>query len=186
MVALLDPYCYYLGVLDVDAPVPFYANHQRQRAARYLDGAEIFAGTRPITRGFQREGFMCVGLDRLFTADHDIMTTAGLRTIILTILAVKAFGLCWFSPPCGPWLWLTSYTYGRSEENVMGNLAYPGTVTANIINWRVSQLLLLCAALGVRFVVEQPTASRLFKTRFMIEVGLYVTVVRNAVELMTW
>ena len=171
---------------DVDAPVPFYLNHRDRVHDRFLDGAEIFAGTRPVTRGFQREDMMCVGLDSLFSADHDITTVSGFRLTIMTILAVKVCGLAWLSPPCGPWLWLTSFTYGRSEANVLGNLRYGGTVTANAINWRVSQLLLLCASIGVRFVVEQPTASRFFKTRFMRDVGLCVNVMRRSVELMTW
>ncbi|CAK0832315.1 unnamed protein product [Prorocentrum cordatum] len=139
---------------------------------RNFDFVDICAGSARITRWCTWAGLQGCALDRLYGRHMDINADAGMALAILAILRVREHGLVFIAAQCSSWVWVSRSSTGRSKANVMGNAAAPSVIESNILNCRCAVLCLLCAAIGVYWVIEQPGTSLFFQTAEMQHVML--------------
>ena len=81
------------------------------------------------------------------------------RLAIYTVLRMRAQGVVLLAPVCSSWSSMSRASSGRRWWNPDGFTGVTWVRDANVMVSRVTLLLWLCHALGLTFVLEQPSGS---------------------------
>jgi hypothetical protein len=125
-----------------------------------LDALDVFAGSKSYARACERAGLLCMTYE-INDDDvwQDFLTFQGLSYLIQLVVRVKPGGLVVFGPPCKYWIFLTLSHTRRIAKNPAGDASSWMARAGNSIASRLAQVLHLCQALNIDFVVEQPSGS---------------------------
>ena len=132
---------------------------------RCLDG---FCGHAAIMKSFLARNQRAVGYDRSLTGrNHDILTAEGFCTALVFCLSLMpGKALSHWGPPCSSWVYMSRGSTGRRVYNPMGILLIgettPSVGESNMLVSRLVLLLMLCTALQVIWILEQPSSSLMF------------------------
>ncbi|CAL1147042.1 unnamed protein product [Cladocopium goreaui] len=127
-----------------------------------LSCVELFAGVKTVARGFQYYGFSAatyeIADDGIY---QDILNPLGFCfALSLCIRLFKEAGLAWFAPVCSSWVWINRHTSGRSQERPLGYQQCSAVQLAmNVMVGRCMACLTMMCALGLPFILEQPSTS---------------------------
>lgn len=99
--------------------------------------------------------------DCLRKPQEDISSTEGFLLAVQKVLRIRKGGLLWLGVPCSGFCWMAKSRHGRCPETPLGNEEYESVQKSNLIATRSVLLLLLAAARGVFWFVEQPSLSTL-------------------------
>ena len=130
-----------------------------------LDG---FCGVGNVAKAFQARGLCAIGYDRVHCRQsQDILTPAGFCTALLFCRQLlPGSALAHWGPMCSSWVYLSRGSSGRRVYNVLGIRPDGSTSRAvregNLTVSRLVLLLMVCSALDVIWIVEQPQSSLLF------------------------
>ena len=124
-----------------------------------VNAVEGFSGVGRIDTAFKEMGYAAHGFD----IDHhrcfeSINSDEGFCTLIYWILCLSPLGLAHFATVCSTWVWVSRSSTGRSAVKLEG-FDTEAVRTANCMVERTVLLLLLCAARGCHFILEQPASS---------------------------
>lgn len=121
---------------------------------------EIFAGDRQYTDAWKADGFDAYAIDKCYDSPgecmNDINSSLGFLHCLHKTLQTNLVTL--MAPVCSTWVNLNSGTSGRSLGRPLGK-GSDRNLEANKMVSRVLLLCWLCAALGVCFIIEQPSGS---------------------------
>jgi hypothetical protein len=169
-------------------------NQYIYRGRRFRDGIESCAGSAPITRGFGHFGYDMVAMDKSYSpADpvFDLSTDEGFVRMVRLVIETRDNGLMFMSPECKTWIFISRFQYGRSRNNLDGDTSRTDVRQQNRLAEHIAQLLVLCVALGVHVMIEQPSSSLMFMNA---HVSAAITLVqarsqfyrRISVQLRSW
>ena len=124
-----------------------------------VNAVEGFSGVGRIDTAFKEMGYAAHGFD----IDHhrcfeSINSDEGFCTLIYWILCLSPLGLAHFATVCSTWVWVSRSSTGRSAVKPEG-FDTEAVRSANCMVERTVLLLLLCAARGCHFILEQPASS---------------------------
>ena len=126
------------------------------------DGTEFFAGMREFTKACWRHGKVVLPFeinDDVPGGRFDINSDAGFATALHMVLRCKPGSINVFAPVCSTWVWVNRGTSARTEWDPLGDVNKPQVVAANKMVARCVILLMIVAARGGLWILEQPASS---------------------------
>lgn len=90
---------------------------------------------------------------------HDLLGDVGFLFGIRQVLRVVEGGLAYFGLPCNSFSFLSSSQHCRSPTAPYGRPVFSFVHQGNILCSRMCLLVSLCAARGVRYMIENPDRS---------------------------
>ena len=137
--------------------------HMEDAGVEPLKCADIFSGTGNMAAAFGAFGMLSSTFEKQNDPEgQDVTTDKGMGILLYMIARVEPGGIVWLGPPCSSWVWLSRSTTKRSASKVEGDTTVPSVAEANAIANIVADIMRVCHALGVFYVVEQPRTSLLF------------------------
>lgn len=127
---------------------------------RDLCSYELFAGSSVLTGEFRKRGSKSQWMDILHRPGDDFTTVQGFLLSIRDTLRIRKGGLLWCWHPCGPFVWVSSGTHWR-HLSILGDDRQSLVQLGNKCCARFALLAILCIALQIHWVVEQPSSSSL-------------------------
>ncbi|CAK9058804.1 unnamed protein product [Durusdinium trenchii] len=127
-----------------------------------LEHCELFSGRAAVTMAEREEGRACAAFD--YTYDniyHDMNGPEGFTHALYHVLRLEPGSFLTLAPVCSTWVFMSRGSTGRSKSFPLGNLSAPSVQAGNCMVSRCAILLLLAAAKGVWFCLEQPRGSLL-------------------------
>ncbi|CAK8998358.1 unnamed protein product [Durusdinium trenchii] len=91
----------------------------------------------------------------------DFMTPEGFVNAVFQVLRLSPGSSLTLAPVCSTWVWVSRGSTKRSRALPLGNTGAPSVRLGNLMVGRCALLLLLAAARGVWWVLEQPKGSLL-------------------------
>ena len=128
---------------------------------------EACAGVARIVNWATRAGLPAVAYDVKYGQHMNCLTDDGFALLFVAICRVRAGGLFFIAPQCSSWVWLSRSSTGRSSQNPDGRTNVRCVVDGNRLNLVTSLLCMIATALGVLWIVEQPSSSLFFLTQHM-------------------
>lgn len=140
-------------------------HYHRQRGAAVLQYVEVFCGKGNLSRACIAAGLLGVSLDICVNSQHDVLTSDGLRLLLLAITAAVPRALLWVATPCSSFVILSSSVCQRNLTNLyMGNTERFCVQQGNVLADISGLALLLGVLLGLEDGMEQPSSSCLPET----------------------
>ena len=126
---------------------------------------ELFAGHAKISEVLTNSGFLGVAFDRRLNRDHDFASLPGFVLAGVLVGLIVPGGLAWLAPQCSTWLsFLCAHHMQRKASNRwVGDTTRRDVREANITANCLPFLMNLAAARSVKFCLENPRGSYLFK-----------------------
>ena len=103
---------------------------------------------------------MRMEFDCLRREEEDLATIPGFMIAIQKVLRVRRGGLLWLGVPCSTFCWMAKSSHQRSSNCPLGRDS-EAVRLGNLLSCRAVLLLLIAAARGVYWFVEQPALSAL-------------------------
>ena len=127
--------------------------------------SEIFAGHSEITLACWRASMRGLAFDRLLNVEQDMCSLYGFTYAIMLVASIVKGGLLWLAPQCSTWLsFVSAYTMQRKLHNQYeGDTCRLDVLEANCTARCIAFLIRFATARGVRFIVENPQTSFLWK-----------------------
>ena len=127
--------------------------------------SEIFAGHSQLTLACWRQSMRGLAFDRLLNIEQEICSVYGFTYAIILCASIVKGGLCWLAPQCSSWLsFVSAYTMQRKPQNQFdGDTSRLDVREANCTAGCIAFLIRFATARGVRFLVENPQTSSLWK-----------------------
>lgn len=140
-------------------------HYHRKRGAAVLQYVEVFCGKGNLSRACIAAGLLGVSLDICVNPQHDVLTSDGLRLMLLAITATVLGALLWVATPCSSFVILSSSVCQRNLTNAyMGDTGRFCVQQGNVLA-DISGLALLLGILGgLKDGMEQPSSSCLPET----------------------
>ena len=135
-----------------------------------LDAVEVFSGTGNLTKNLRKVGLHVSTFEILDNPLQDITSEKGVQLLLGKILQCKKGGLVWLGVPCSSWVWVGRGNTDRRGYCPAGNPDSPYDKLHNKIAENSARLAAVAAALGLYFVVEQPSSSLLWLYWPMVKV----------------
>ena len=132
------------------------------RAHRCKDVGDFFAGCGVFYAEALSGGLKGFWLDNTCDPLHDICSTAGFATWILSALSLVVGGLGVFGIPCTTFCWLALGHTKRSPSNALGDTSRPDVLEANLMLHRCIFILKLLCLRSVFWLIENPLRSALW------------------------
>ena len=125
---------------------------------------EVFAGVGNIAKAFVARGMPALAFDRTYESEttEDVLHEKGLHKCLAMLIRVREKGLVWMAPQCSTWVWVSRFTYKRSAKQPLGDETHPDVQEANLVADVVAKIIIVCRALRIHYVVEQPSSSLLW------------------------
>jgi hypothetical protein len=105
----------------------------RQESGSPVACLETFAGSHGIMGAMFARGMTAEPFDVCISLSQDVRTPRGLRIWCQKASRCEPESLRWQAPPCGPFLPMSFYTYGRRHDHPAGNLGLRHTRAANAV-----------------------------------------------------
>ncbi len=148
-----------------------------------LDGVEIFAGKKELTRGCAKYGVTFATIEVEDDSDQDLLTELGLRKTISFICHCKEHGCVWLGVPCSSWVFIGRRNAGRYSWHPRGHSTSQYTARHNALAEIAINLALLAFSLGVYYVIEQPSSSVLWRWDPVVEMLRHTRPLKAFLEL---
>ncbi|CAE7740361.1 RHM1 [Symbiodinium sp. CCMP2456] len=94
---------------------------------------------------------------------HDICSEGGFENLMRMGLRIKPGGVIVAGPPCSLFIFLSSSIHRRSPHRPWGNQEYRSVRLSNCIVRNMTTFLQLMSERHVRWVIEQPSGSQMFR-----------------------
>ncbi len=101
---------------------------------------------------------------------YDVLSYSGLKQVVQMICRIRPCGLLVMGPPCGWWVFMSSSVHGRTNANPEGHTWHSKVRRANLLATIVAGLIRLAVVRNVRFILEQPASSCLFKFKHIASI----------------
>ena len=138
----------------------------RLRVRQNIDTVEFFSGGEAgeaVTKSMAFFDLNAVGVEvKKDFKFHDFCTAEGFTFALSMVFRLVDGGLCFLAPVCSNWIWLVRSVSGRCSAYPLGFEWVPDVEWSNRMVSRVVLILLICNALGVCWVIEQPLSSVLW------------------------
>lgn len=141
----------------------FVRREYPQALLRLFEGMSGKAGISAVAELFF--GMRVAACDIKYGNDMNILTGEGLRLWRMNGRLVGDDCDQWIAPTCCSWIWAANYQSGRTAENMDGDVGKAFVVDANTTKDIVIGLVLMNHLANVRFTIEQPMSSKMFKHR---------------------
>ncbi|CAK9002504.1 unnamed protein product [Durusdinium trenchii] len=125
-----------------------------------LDHLELFAGQMSVTRAETQCG--CNGFGP-WGSEMDLATNAGFSNAVYKACTLREGGAALVAPVCSSWVFMSRGSTKRSDSCPMGDLNSPAVRLGNLLTARTIVILMILAAQGVWFALEQPSSSLMEK-----------------------
>ena len=161
-----------LGQSAIDEYRKVFPSHMRR-----FHFCEIFAGKGELSKACWGKGLRGAAFDKLLHPKQNMATLEGFVWAGILILSIVEGGLVWFAPQCSTWLNFMCAVYmSRTVSNSYeGNTKRADVRDGNACARCVAYLISMCVSRGVRWVIENPMSSHLFKypelLKAMVECG---------------
>jgi hypothetical protein len=129
---------------------------------RSLDFVEVFAGEQSVSKGLRLLGYRGMSMDLRLSLDHDILTPIGLLTLIVAVARLRPGGILWAAPPCSTWVFMSRGSTMRHLD-INGNSASAYVQAQNALVCRILLVCRLASAIGVHWIIEQPSDTVMFE-----------------------
>ena len=141
-----------------------------QAVNRDLDCFEVFAGVGSVAKAAAEVGHKAATFDKATNKLHDICTNDGFDRAVRFVMQIKEGGLLWAAPVCSSWVWMNSCKCKRSRrDGFIGDLTYAPVQVGNSMANATVFLMDLAHQRGVRVALENPTGSKIFKYKPLVE-----------------
>ena len=151
------------------------------RASPPLDGLDVFSGCKHMATSMYKASWAVLTFEKLDDdVGEDILTDWGISHLVWMVLRVKRGGLVFLGPPCKSWIFLTCPATGRTKLNPAGRWSSKIARLGNKIADMVSRVIMLCTALGIFWIIEQPMRSLMHKFQPIHDVNTLLDVVRTS------
>lgn len=150
---------------------------------RNIHVLDICAGRARICKWAHVAKLTSIALDREYGDHLDINSDSGLAIAIVCLLRVRDRGLAFIAAQCSSWVWINRMVSKRNAADTHGDTAIPSVREGNMLNSRVGLLCVMAFMIGVRFVIEQPSASLFFQTPLMGNVIAYTKAVSHHIYM---
>lgn len=99
--------------------------------------------------------------DCLRREEENLATIPGFMLALQKLLRVRRGGLIWLGVPCATFCWMAKSCHQRSTDCPMGRPDSETVRLGNLLSCRSLLLVLIAAARGVYWFIEQPALSAL-------------------------
>lgn len=128
--------------------------------ARLHDFVEICAGQGNLTLQCLKALLYGLAFDRIYSADHDMMTGVGLRCMLDALAECASQAGVWFGTKCSPFVSLCQNNHKRAVTNGYWGMRKKPFVRAGNLQMVVTSLLMAVVFWsGANPVLEQPMSS---------------------------
>jgi hypothetical protein len=125
-----------------------------------VDSVEYFAGQKAFTKAVLADGRLGIAFEIKDDPEfNDLLSAPGFSYALLLAYKVRLGGQAVAAPVCSTWVWICQGTAGRTKVFPLGNEKHACVREANIMVSRTVLLLLVLAARGTFWVLEQPKGS---------------------------
>ena len=133
--------------------------------ARTHHVVEVFAGRCTITKAAWKLGLRAVPFDKELHTEQDVLDVRGFTWVLTLIASIVPGGLLWLAPQCSTWLGFLSQKHMKrnSQNEFWGDRGRTDVVDANTCACLVAFFIAWADALGVRYCIENPPTSLLWK-----------------------
>ncbi len=143
--------------------VATYVCERAPTASRFLDVADVFAGNGAMSKEAARRGLTSDTFEVLKNPKQNLLTKAGFFLLMDMILSITSGGILFAGPPCGLFVFISSSVHKRSASRPYGDEGNRNVRAANMLSSNLCIVLAIAFLRGVRFVIEQPQSSQLWK-----------------------
>ena len=145
------------------------AGYRLGRVKRNKDLFELFSGSGGLSDAFENDGGRVTRFDmKNDPVQQNLCTVEGMALALMTVLSVVAGGLVWVGFPCTTMVWMARSAMRRTKAFPEGNCMRADVRDANFMAWYCAKLLYICHLRGVRYIIEQPATSVLWRLRPMV------------------
>ena len=134
---------------------------------RNVDFLDVCAGRARPTKWAIMMGLSSIASDSEYGPHMDITTDEGLALLVTCVCRTARGGLMLMGPKCSSWVWVCRFSSQRSVENPLGDATRDFVRQGNCLNACCSLVCRIAWALGVSWVIEQPSSSLFFATPLM-------------------
>ena len=143
---------------------------------------ECFAGAHEVTRANWAAGWEAVPFElELDPEAMDMLSDAGFSNGL--VLTMKTAIAKVSAPVCSTWVYLSRASTQRSYMDPLGDQTLVSVSRANVMVVRVILLAVLCAALSVIVIIEQPVNSLMVLHPYFQKFLVMVKVFRKSIKL---